>query len=219
MGILEHTALAPDPLVAGRGKGLSLPDMLFTRSQQRLFGILFGHPERSFHVNEIIELAGIGRGVVSRELFRLERSRLAIVTRHGKRKLFQANAKAAVFPEMCSLIKKTLGFARLICDALEPIKDWIDLAFIFGSTAKWLDTATSDIDLMVVSDQLRSFEMYPYLFSVMHELGREINMLHYTRQEFRLRHRPDDCFLQRVLTSPTIFLVGSMESVNEICRT
>ena len=218
MGILERPALSTPPL-AGRGKGLSLPDMLFTRTQQRVFGILFGQPKRRFYVNEIIELAGIGRGAVLRELFRLQRSRMAIVTKEGRRKLYQANAKAAVFPEICSLIKKTLGFAGPIRDALEPIKDQIDFAFIYGSAAKRLDTATSDIDLMVVSDQLRSFEMYPYLFSVMHELGRTIEIVHYTRQEFRIRNRPDDCFLKRVLTHPTIFLVGSMESVNELCRT
>ena len=197
----------------------SLPNALFTRSQQRVLGILFGQPDRSFHVNEIIELANIGRGAVSRELARLQGSRIASVTRNGRRKLYRANPKSAVFPELCSLVRKTLGFAHPIREALEPIRDKIDLAFIYGSAAKGIDTATSDIDLLAVSDHLRSFELNAPLFPTMHELGRQIEINHYTRREFSSRNRSSDCFLRRVLTGPTIFVVGTMETVHEICRT
>ena len=199
--------------------GQSLPSILFTRSQQRVLGILFGQPERSFHVNEIIELANIGRGAVSRELLRLQRCRLATVTKEGKRKLYQANAKSAVFPELYSLVKKTIAFANPIREALESIRGKIDLAFIYGSVAKGRDTATSDIDLLAVSNHLHLFEMNALLFPVMHELGRQIDIRHYTRREFCLHNKPHDCFIRRVLTGPTIFLVGSKETVSEICGT
>ena len=39
----------------------SLADALFTATQQRVFSLLFGQPERSFFVTEIIDLAGVGR--------------------------------------------------------------------------------------------------------------------------------------------------------------
>lgn len=184
-----------------------------------MLGILFREPERSFHVNEIIELARIGRGAVSRELLRLERSRLATVTRAGKRKLYQANAKSALFPELRGLVRKTLGFASPIRDALGPLGEKLDLALIYGSVANGSDTAVSDIDLLAVSDQLGSFAINEPLFSVMHELGRHIEVQHYTHEEFRLRNRPGDCFLGRILAGPKIFLVGSMEIVREISRT
>lgn len=214
MGIDNDTALWP-AAAAGR----SLPGTLFTRTQQRVLGILFGQPKRAFHVNEIIDLANIGRGAVSRELLRLERCRLATVTRDGRRKLYQADAGSAVFPELCSLIRKTIGFADPIREALEPLADKIDLAFIYGSVAKGRDTARSDIDLLAVSDHLHSFEMNAHLFPVMHELGRQIEVHHYTRREFRLHNKPTDCFIRRVLTGPTIFLVGSRETASEICAT
>ena len=214
MGMLNE--VGPWPRSA---TGQSLPSVLFTRSQQRVLGILFGQPKRSFHVNEIIELANIGRGAVSRELFRLERCRLATVTKEGKRKLYQANVQSAVFPELCSLVKKTIVFANPIREALEPIGDKIDLALIYGSVAKGRDTATSDIDLLAVSDHLHTFEMNAHLFPVMNELGRQIEIHHYTRQEFRLHNKPADCFVRRVLAGPTIFLVGSRETASEICGT
>src|SRR5690242_15197678 len=42
--------------------GTSVADALFTSTQQRVLGILFGHPERSFFANEIFAQAGTGRG-------------------------------------------------------------------------------------------------------------------------------------------------------------
>ena len=214
MGMKDEVALS-----ARTDAVRSLAGTLFTRSQQRVLGILFGQPERSFHVNEIIELANIGRGAVSRELSRLQGSRIANVTRDGKRKLYQANPGSAVFPELCSLINKTLGFADSIRGALEPIRDKIDFALIYGSTAKGTDTATSDIDLLAVSDHLHSFELNVPLFPAMHDLARQIEVHHYTRREFVSRNQSGDCFLRRVLTGPTIFVVGTMETVHEVCRT
>ena len=46
-------------------------DALFTKVQQRVLGLLFGNPGRSFYANEIIALAGSGTGAVQRELARL----------------------------------------------------------------------------------------------------------------------------------------------------
>lgn len=47
-------------------------DALFTKTQQRVLGVLFGQPDRSFYAKEIIGLAASGSGAVQRELARLE---------------------------------------------------------------------------------------------------------------------------------------------------
>ena len=46
----------------------SLADALFTSTQQKVLGLLFGQPDRSFFVTQIMELAKSGRGAVQREL-------------------------------------------------------------------------------------------------------------------------------------------------------
>lgn len=61
----------------------SLADALFTSTQQRLLGLLFRQPGRSFFVTELIELADVGRDAVQRELSRLNRSGLVITDRLG----------------------------------------------------------------------------------------------------------------------------------------
>ena len=45
-----------------------LADALFSGTQQRVLGWLFGQPQRSFYANELIGLAGAGSGAVQREL-------------------------------------------------------------------------------------------------------------------------------------------------------
>jgi hypothetical protein len=45
---------------------------LFTKTQQRVLGLLFAQAHRSFYANEIIGLAQSGSGAVQRELARLE---------------------------------------------------------------------------------------------------------------------------------------------------
>ena len=112
-----------------------------------------------------------------------------------------------------------IGFANSIREALEPVRAKVDFAFIYGSIAKGTDTVTSDIDLLAVSDHLHSFELNVPLFPAMHDLGRQIEVHHYTRREFSSRNRSSDCFLRRILDGPTIFVVGNMDTVHEICRT
>ena len=70
----------------------SLADALFTKTQQRVLGVLFGQPERSFYASELIRDAGTGSGAAQRELKKLEGSGLISARRIGHLKHYQANA-------------------------------------------------------------------------------------------------------------------------------
>jgi hypothetical protein len=47
---------------SGRSSPKSLADALFTKTQQRVLGVLFGEPDRSFYASELIRTAGTGSG-------------------------------------------------------------------------------------------------------------------------------------------------------------
>jgi len=107
MGISSNTA---DRTESDTDTGVpSLGDALFTSTQQRLFGLLFGQPQRSFYVTELIDLAQGGRGAVQRELARLERSGLIGAERRGTQKHYRANDNSPIFAELCSIVQKTVG--------------------------------------------------------------------------------------------------------------
>ncbi len=71
---------------AATAPSLSLADVLFTGTQQRVLALLFGQPTRSFYACELIGLAGMGSGAVQRELAKLAGSGLVTVRPIGNQK-------------------------------------------------------------------------------------------------------------------------------------
>jgi predicted nucleotidyltransferase len=183
-------------------------DALFAKVQQRVLGVIFGNPRRSFYANEVIALARSGTGAVQRELARLETSGLVTVTRVGKQKHYQANAAAAVFEELRTLVLKTFGLADVLRTALAPASPRILAAFVYGSIAKGQDTATSDVDLMVVSNDLTYGDLFAALEGASAELGRKVAPTIYSSKELSRRVKQDNAFVTRVLAQPKLWLIG-----------
>lgn len=206
MGIKKTPVKKPIDISVPAGIGVA--DALFTKVQQRVLGVLFGNPGRSYYANELIGLAGSGTGAVQRELARLEAAGLATVTRVGKQKHYQANAGAAVYEDLRGLVVKTSGMVDVLRAALLPVAERIFLAFVYGSVAKAQDTAASDIDLMVISDTLTYGELFGLLEGATQRLGRTVNPTVYTRVELDKRIRKDNAFVQRVLSQPKLWVVG-----------
>ena len=191
--------------------GSTLAEALFTATQQRVLALLFGQPDRSFFVTEIIGLAASGRGAIQRELSRLAESGLATVFWVGNQKHYQANRDSPLFHELCSIIRKTVGLKEPVRAALEVVADQLTLALIYGSIAKRAETAASDIDLLLVSDTLTLEAAYAALDPVEKQLDRRVNPLLYTSNEFRRRRASKTGFLTRVLQDSHLMLIGSID--------
>lgn len=185
----------------------SLADALFTTTQQRMLGLLFGQPSRRFFTNELIELTGSGSGAVQRELKRLASSGLVSVMHIGKQKHYQANPESPVFEELRGLVLKTVAVADPVRKALEPLAGRIVLALIYGSVAKRTDTASSDIDLLVVANEVTLENVYSALATAEADLDRRINPALYTSQEFADRKAAGNTFLTRVLAGDHLVLI------------
>lgn len=190
-----------------------LADALFTRGQQRVLGILFSEPDRGFPVTEIIALAGVGTGAVHRELARLVRSGLVIVTPVGRQRRYQANRASPVFSELHGLVQKTVGLAEPLRRALGPLSDQIRVAFVYGSVAKGTDTAGSDIDLMIIADDLSYAEAFAGLQEAETVIGRPVSPNILTLLEWRERRAQQSHFVGKVATQPKLFVIGSEDDL------
>ncbi len=193
----------------GRSRRKSLADALLTRTQQRVLGVLFGQPDRSFYASELIRTAGTGSGAAQRELARLEESGLVLAQRIGHQKHYQANAASPLFAELRNIVLKTVGLAEPLRDALKPLSLAIRAAFVYGSVAKTADRSGSDIDLMVISDSLAYADIFTALERVAKTVGRQINPAIYTVAEFSKRTREENAFVTRVLEQPKVWIIGS----------
>lgn len=189
----------------------AIADALFTSTQQKVLAILFGQPDRSFFATELISLAGAGSGAVQRELARLSESGLLTVRKIGNQKHFQANHDSPIFNEVRQIVSKTFGLSTPLKDALQPIEDAIKLAVVFGSIASKTDTATSDIDLMVISDSLTLEGLFKVLEPAEQQFRRRINPILLTVDEFDRRKQQRDSFVNRVLAGEIIVLIGSID--------
>ena len=187
----------------------SLSDALFTTTQQRVLGCLFGQPDRSFTVSELIQTTGAGSGAVQREIARLAGSGLLTVEPVGNQKRYRADPASPIHAELVSIVRKTFGLAAPLREALAPLAEHMVAAFVYGSVAKGSDTAASDIDLMLVSDALTYADVMVVLDPLIERLGREIHPTLYTRAELRKRIAASNSFVTRVLAQPRVWVIGS----------
>ena len=194
-------------------KPKSLVDALFTKTQQRVLGALFGQPERTFYASELIRDAGTGSGAAQRELERLEVSGLLVSSRIGRQKHYQANSSSPIFAELRGIILKTAGLADPLREALRTKAPSIAAAFVFGSVANASDRADSDIDLMVVSDRLTYAEVFTALERASGRLGRRVNPTVYSTAEFAKRRRERNAFVAKVLAGPKFWIIGSEDDL------
>jgi predicted nucleotidyltransferase len=191
----------------------SLADTLFTRTQQRVLGVLFGQPARSFYASELIRLAGTGSGAAQRELARLERGGLITGRRIGQQKHYQANPGSPLYSELRSIVMKTIGLAEPIREALGALSNRIRAAFVFGSVAKGDDRTDSDIDLLVISDSLAYGEVFAALEPAARALGRQVNPTVYSVAELTRRSRAKNAFVTRVLAQPKVWIIGNEDDI------
>jgi predicted nucleotidyltransferase len=187
---------------------MSIASALFSDSQSRIYRWLFGQPQREFHLSELRRLTGLGSASLQRELNRLATAGLVLSERVGNLRRFRANPQSPVYNELIALTRKTLGVESLLREALQPLAFDLQAAWIYGSIAKQTDTVQSDIDVMLISDNLPLGNILERLVPLEAQLGRKINPTCYTPEEFQRRRAEADSFVNRVLAQPVIPLIG-----------
>jgi predicted nucleotidyltransferase len=184
----------------------TIGNVLFTKTQQKVLGLLYGQPYKSFYLNEIVRLSDIGRGTIKRELERMTASGIVIQKRIGNQNHYQANDSCPVYQELLGIVRKTFGIADVIKTALTPIFERIIFAYIYGSIAKSEDSSKSDIDLLVISDKLTYSEVMERLIEVEGSLGRVVNPTIYDLKQIKQKLKQDNAFVARIIEQPKIWI-------------
>jgi len=195
-----------------------LSNALFSKVQQRVLALIFSHPERSFYSSEIIRHVNSGVGAVERELSKLEGSGLVSVERIANRKHYRANPHTPIYEELRGLVEKTVGLTEPIRRSFEPFADSIKTAFVYGSVAKQTDTAQSDIDLMVIGDELNYSDLYTAAQHAENKLRRKVNPLFLSQKDWRRKAADKGSVISKIDSSPKIFIIGSEKDLHGQAR-
>jgi predicted nucleotidyltransferase len=195
--------------------GDKLSTFLFSKTRRGLLALLYGRPDETFYINQLMQATGSGSGAVQRELKLMTEAGVLNRTQTGNLVNYQANPQSPIFNELKSIVRKTFGVADVIRQSLATQSDKIRVAFIFGSVARSADDRKSDLDLMVVG-KISFGDVVSLISPVEKELGREINPVVYPLPEFKQKVKADHHFVKTVLEGEKIFLIGDAGEISRM---
>jgi len=192
-----------------------LETLLRSTLRVKVLGWLFSHPDERYFVRQLTSLVEEDSTNVSRELARLEKTGVLILTTEGKQKYYQANRQSPLFNELHGLIVKTVGVADILRSALAPSIGQIKVAFIFGSIASGAEGRASDIDLIIIGE-VTFADAVSSLSKAQEILQREINPVVYSVAEFQKRVAEKHHFVTDVLHGDKIFIIGGEDELRRL---
>ena len=177
-------------------------DLLFGTSEvrRRILAAFYAAPGLVTHPRELARRIGHPSQVVGRELGRLEHAGILASESVGRARRYRVNPDSPIAAEVRGLVLRTIGADAQIATALGGVAG-IEEAWIFGSHARGTDRPTSDIDLLVIGAVDRA-ALSEQLVQVEQELGRDVNVVAYTRAELDDLTSAGDPFIADVMASP-----------------
>jgi len=194
-----------------------LIDFIFSPYRRQMLAVLLLRPDERFHVRQLERLTGVSAGSLHRELKGLANAGLLSRKRQGNQVLYQANRSCSIFAELASIFRKTVGLGSLLKDALGPIADRIEIAFVFGSMAAGEQHADSDLDICVLGD-VDYVEVVKALGSIHDKLHREINPVVMTVTKYFDQLANHDRFVERLEHEPKVFVIGDEDEFGELAE-
>lgn len=180
--------------------------MLKFRSQItiKVLGYYFTNPSSAHYINELAGILGVDPGNLFRKLKELEGEKLLVSEAKGNQKYFSLNKNYPLLKEVKKAYAARYGLDKKLRAALKGLPG-LEEAYLFGSFAGGRPDDGSDIDLLLIGSH-SSLKATEKILPAAKLLGREINNIDMTRQEYEKR-RQDDDFLKRVLSTRPVKII------------
>lgn len=181
-------------------------ELLFrTKGQILIMKLFFLNPSAELHINEIARRTNLSPSYVVTELGVLQRIGLVIRKEQGNLALYRANAKNIIYEDLKRIFIKYTLVDHIIARKL-PVNE-VKYALIYGSFAKGTEREISDIDLLVIG-KISDDTLLNSIMKAQKEIGREINYILWTEDEFRQKSRERIALLREILKTPVIMVIG-----------
>jgi uncharacterized protein len=192
-------------------------DVLMPEVRQAVLSATLLDPDRWWYAADLARHLRLRPSSLQRELSALTGAGILRARREGRMVYYQPDPQCPILPELRGLMLKTAGLVDVLRDALAPLADRIDCAFVYGSIARGQERSDSDIDLMVIGD-VRLNNLAAVTSNARGTLGREINPRRYRAEEFAKRVAAKDHFLTSVLSKPKLFVIGTADVLEQLAQ-
>jgi predicted nucleotidyltransferase/antitoxin (DNA-binding transcriptional repressor) of toxin-antitoxin stability system len=184
----------------------ALTRLIGSAAARSVLSVFLLDPDRRVHQREVARKANVGLRSAQLALERLENLGLIMSERDGNRRYYRAQ-RTERFEELRRLLSREFGLVEILARTLEPVRDRIRWAFIFGSAARGDDRIGSDVDLVVVGE-VTDDELSGPIAEAQRELAREIDVASYRPERFAARAGSRSHFISSVLAEPRIDVIG-----------
>lgn len=188
---------------------------LFPSVRRRVLAATITRPDKWWYLSELAQFLGTTPSSLQRELKALVSAGILRQRLDGSRTYFKAETESPYFRDLRGLLEKTVGLLPALREALEPFRERINCAFVYGSVARGREHALSDVDLLVIGRAGLS-QLAPALRKAEMRLGRDVNVVNYSPSEFRDKAAAKDHFLSEVLHGPKEFVKGTQRDLDDI---
>jgi uncharacterized protein len=194
-----------------------LDALITSRTTQALLAATVLLPERRWYLSDLARHLGRRPSSLQEPLAALVAADILSRERDGNRVYFRANPDCPLLPELQGLLAKTVGLVGVLHNALDPLRDRLDVAFVHGSVVEARLRAASDIDLIAVGAAGLA-DLVPALEKAEQRLKRPVNARVYTREEFAGKLAAKNHFLCSVLEKKKLFVIGTPSDLERIAR-
>lgn len=188
-----------------------LHDFLGSEARARLLAHFVVHPDGRDHVRALERHTGLGKRSLQVELERLEAMGLVHREEEGRRVVYRRDEANRQWRAIESLVAEYAP-GLVLRDALRHVSG-IDAAFVFGSHARGDARPDSDIDLLVLGDEIDDAELGAALMQTALVLDRPVDVKRYDARRFVRDRIAGASFLPAALAGPMHFLVGSPDAL------
>ena len=190
---------------------LDLPNLLSSNVRQKIFRLYFSQINKKYYLRELERLPHEPVGNIRRELLKWSKAGLFLRERVGNLTYYSLNTSFPLYEELKAIVSKTIGVEYILKEGLKIFKN-IRVAIIYGSVASGEDTGNSDIDILLIGDPDMD-ELVNRVQEMEKKLGREINYVLYTPEEFKRKKEAQNTFIIDVLKNSKIFIIGKEDDL------
>ena len=165
--------------------------LITSKMRIRILMRLFLDPAQQAYLRELAQEFGASPSQVRGELRRLHEAGLITQRKSGRQLFYRANTGHALFPELQSIVRKSLGMDRILDSIVERLGN-LDRAVLLDDYAEGKDTGI--IDLVLVG-QVNRGNLADIVAKTERYINRKIRTLvlsteEYTRLRATLEKRP-----------------------------